>query len=347
MLAAAAMGAAPNAGSAAPTPGNEVWVSADGADTNPGTQSAPFASLGKAVMLMKPGMTAWVKAGDYAVTETVKLTQMGTEQMPLRISAAPGAEGDARPRFDFSAQPRGQSSARGLQISGEYWHVRGLELIKAGDNCIHISGSHNTIENVSTHGCDDTGIQITAEGSQASDNTRAAYNTILNCDSYENYDSQNSGENADGFAAKLYIGPGNVFRGCRAWNNSDDGWDLFASDDVVTIENSWAIANGKIGAAQNNTNGDGNGFKLGGAAKDQYQGGAEHIVKGCASIGNRACGYTLNNNTKTPRLSMCGGQGDGKGTFCSVSSNGMMSVSISAKDAIAAKRQPDGSLPPL
>jgi hypothetical protein len=81
---------------------------------------------------------------------------------------------------------------------------------------------------VITHGCSDTGLQITANSSEAGDAMRAAYNTVINCDSYENYDEANAGENADGFAAKLYIGPGNVFRGCRAWNNADDGWDLFA-----------------------------------------------------------------------------------------------------------------------
>ncbi|MCD8188208.1 MAG: hypothetical protein LUD57_06325 [Ruminococcus sp.] len=33
-------------------------------------------------------------------------------------------------------------------------------------------------------------------------------------------------ENADGFAAKLTCGEGNVFDGCMSYNNSDDGWDL-------------------------------------------------------------------------------------------------------------------------
>ena len=69
---------------------------------------------------------------------------------------------------------------------------------------------------------------------------------MLNCDSYENLDQPTNGENADGFAAKLRIGPGNVFRGCRAWNNADDGWDFFASDDVVAIDNCWAFLNGKV-----------------------------------------------------------------------------------------------------
>jgi hypothetical protein len=129
---------------------------------------------------------------------------------------------------------------------------------------------------------------------------------VLNTDSYANYDPANAGENADGFAAKLYVGPGNVFRGCRAWNNADDGWDLFASDDVVEIDHCWAIAHGKIGAGQNNTNGDGNGFKLGGAARagDANMGGAVHKVTHCISVENRACGFTRNNNTQPPALSV-------------------------------------------
>jgi hypothetical protein len=287
-----------------------------------------------------------VLPGTYASAQTVALKQNGDPQSPIQIFAAPG---DQRPLFDFSAQTRGQSGARGIQISGDYWHIRGIDVIKAGDNCIHISGAHNTIENVVVHGCDDTGIQITADSSDAGADARAANNLILNCDSYENYDSQNSGENADGFAAKLYIGPGNVFRGCRAWNNSDDGWDLFASDNVVVIDHCWAIANGKIGPSQDNTNGDGNGFKLGGAAKagDANMGGAVHEVTNCISIGNHACGFTLNNNTKSPKLSMCGGTGDGKGLLCSLSNSGAVSVTSSASAAIMAKRKPDGSLPDL
>src|SRR5205085_10449322 len=96
-------------------------------------------------------------------------------------------------------------------------------------------------------------------------------------------------------------------------------------------------------------NGDGNGFKLGGAAKDgdPNMGGAVHQVSDCLSIGNRACGFTLNNNTKTPKLSMCGGTGDGKGMLCSLSNSSPRVVTSSASAAIMAKRKPDGSLPDL
>jgi hypothetical protein len=306
----------------------------------------PLVSLAAAVEKASPGKTIWVAGGSYAFTDTLALKAKGTEEQPIRIWAR---SADDRPVFDFKAQARGDSKARGIEISGDYWHLRGLDVINAGDNCIHIAGGHNTMEWLATHDCSDTGIQISANSSEAGDKTRAANNLILNCDSYANYDAQNQGENADGFAAKLYIGPGNVFRGCRAWNNADDGWDLFASDDVVLIEDCWAIANGKIGAAQSNSNGDGNGFKLGGAAQagDANMGGAQHEVNGCYSISNRACGFVRNNNTQTPRLSMCAGQGDGKGLLCSLTNSGNASVSMSASEAIMAKRDKDGKLPPM
>jgi hypothetical protein len=341
-------GAGAAAGGGAPAVGgdDDLWVSPSGADTNPGTEAMPLAGLATAVGRIQAGGTIWIAAGTYKFSQTVPITRSGEDGKPMRIFAQAGE----RPIFDFMGQARGSSSARGIQISGNYWHLRGIDVINAGDNCIHISGSHNTIERVVTHGCSDSGIQITANSSDAADATRAAYNTVINCDSYENYDEANSGENADGFAAKLYIGPGNVFRGCRAWNNADDGWDLFASDDVVVIENCWAISNGKIGPSQNNTNGDGNGFKLGGAAQagDQNMGGAVHQVKNCVSFENRACGYTRNNNTQVPQLSMCGGRGDGKGLLCSLTSGGAaVSVSMTAAEAIAAKRDADGNLPPV
>jgi pectate disaccharide-lyase len=343
---AAGAGAAGEPGTADPAASTELFIAPSGADTNPGSEAMPLATLAAAVAKVAPGMTIWVLGGTYEVGETVALALKGSEAQPIRIWARSPGE---RPVFDFKAQPRGDSKARGISITGDYWHLRSLDVINAGDNCIHISGAHNTMEWLVTHDCSDTGIQISANSSDAGDATRAANNLVLNCDSYANYDAQNQGENADGFAAKLYIGPGNVFRGCRAWNNADDGWDLFASDDVVVIEDSWAIANGKIGAAQNNTNGDGNGFKLGGAAQagDANMGGAPHEVNNCISIENRACGFVRNNNTQTPRLSMCGGRGDGKGTLCSLSNSGNAAVSMSASEAIMAERDQEGNLPEM
>lgn len=264
----------------------------------------------------------------------------GTEAMPFKLWAVAGA----RPVLDFASQPRGDNN-RGIELSGSYWHLRGLDVRNAGDNGILISGSHNTIEDVVAHGNEDTGIQITVSSGDAGNDAFGAYNKIINCDSYENFDEANGGENADGFAAKERIGPGNEFRGCRAWNNADDGWDFFAANDVVTVDDCWAFLNGVVSGS--NPQGDGNGFKLGGAPDGADQGGAVHKLTKLAAFENKKCGYTRNNNPSTPSLSDCGTGDNGGGDFCSVSCSPTHGVSTSGSSAKGLPRMSDGSLPNL
>jgi len=60
-------------------------------DSNPGTESQPWKTIGKATGLLKPGDTVLVKAGIYR--ELVTLSQSGTAAKPITIAVAPGAEG--------------------------------------------------------------------------------------------------------------------------------------------------------------------------------------------------------------------------------------------------------------
>jgi hypothetical protein len=246
--------------------------------------------------------------------------------------------------LDFSGQAV-SSSNRGLNVTGDYWEFRGFEIRNAGDNCIGISGSNNTFDQLVIHGCADTGLQITASSTDATNDAKAANNLVLNCDSYENLDQATNGENADGFAAKLRIGPGNVFRGCRAWNNADDGWDFFASDDVVTVDGCWAFLNGKV-VSGTNTAGDGNGFKLGGAPSGAGEGGAVHIVKNSFAFDNRACGFVRNNNPDVPMLTSCGANANGT-AFCQVTSSPVVIITMTGAQGKAAVRNADGSLPAI
>jgi hypothetical protein len=128
----------------------------------------------------------------------------------------------------------------------------------------------------------DSGLQISGGGS---------YNKVINCDSYANYDSLTHGENADGFSAKLDIGPGNEFHGCRSWNNVDDGWDLYEGQNQVIIDSCWTFQNGYNLWGDTNFQGDGNGFKLGG---NNIVG--LHIVTNCVSFDNKVKGFDQNNN---------------------------------------------------
>ena len=306
---------------------NEYWIGPNGSNSNPGTQAAPLASVAFAHLYARPGVTFWLLPGTYNIAATTTISTNGTAASPINLFAAPGA----RPMLNYSTQAQADGN-RGFNITADYWHMRGFEIRGAGDNCVAISGSHNTIEDIITDFCQDTGIQITVSSTQSGDLTRGAYNTILNCDSHDNFDAP-TGENADGIDAKLDIGPGNVFRGCRSWNNSDDGYDLFGVTQVVTIDNCWAMLNGHTAAGMKGPDADGNGFKLGGNRVP-----AVHVVSNSFAMTNDTCGFTLNSNTATPKVTACGVNGN-KSTWCDgLQHSGDVTVTMTGAQAIAAPR---------
>src|SRR5262249_42771738 len=107
-----------------------------------------------------------------------------------------------------------------------------------------------------------------------------------------NYDNAAFGENADGFAVKFRgLGAGNVLRGNRSWNNSDDGYDFWQAEHGVTVQNCWSFHNGIssmfVGAAT--YNGDRNGIKLG------HDSGT-HTLSNMLIWGNPAHGVDVNGN---------------------------------------------------
>jgi hypothetical protein len=265
------------------------YVATNGSDLYPGTADSACATILKAMSLMSPGDTALVRGGHYTLTTTINVSKQGTNLAGYHLYAFPGE----RPLLDFSPMPV-SSSNRGIKLSGSYWHLRGFDIYRAGDNGMFISGSHNTVEFCSFSENYDTGLQIGNGG---------ADNRIINCDSYFNADPGQG--NADGFAPKLDVGTGNYFYGCRSWQNSDDGWDGYmrgANNVTTTIENCWCFDNGylKNGAP---SNGNGNGFKMGGSDSTNL----EHnmILKNCLSFDNRVKGYDQNNNRGSMTLLNC------------------------------------------
>ena len=256
----------------------QIHVAPDGQAGAAGTADAPLADLAEAAERANPGDVIRIKGGTYHVAETIKLTHSGAPDNPIRIEPAD----DIRPVFDFSQQET-HHLARGIEVNGDYWHIIGIEVMGAGDNGFYISGSHNVIERCVAHHNRDTGFDVHQPGS---------HNLITHCDSYRNFDAHTNGENADGFSAKHDVGPGIVFRFCRAWENADDGWDLWKATNSVRIEDSIAFRNGVNLDHLPEYEGDGNGFKLGG---DHLPG--PHVVVRCVAIDHWFRGFNQNNNT--------------------------------------------------
>lgn len=270
----------------------QFFVSPTGSDLNPGTFDLPFRNLSKAISLAGPDSLIYMRGGVYTDSITIRLNKTGALSHPIKIWAYPGEQ----PIIDFSRQAVA-SSSRGIQISHNYWHLKGIEIRNAGDNGVYISGWYNIVENCSIHDCKDTGLQIGGGGS---------HNQIINCDSYFNADPSEG--NADGFAAKLDVGTDNYFYGCRAWQNSDDGWDgyLRESNNVTTtVENSWCFNNGyrKNGTA---SNGNGNGYKMGGGDNGNSLNLAHNFnLKNSLAFDNRVKGFDQNNNRGSMTIYNC------------------------------------------
>jgi hypothetical protein len=294
-----------------------LYVAPDGKSDAAGTLDAPT-TLGSALGIVGAGGTIYVRGGTYTLDTTVGLSKDGSEGAPITLSAYP--LDDTRPRFDFSAMSE-DSSNRGFSLSGDYWHVYGLDVVNAGDNCMFMSGSHNVIEYTTFSECADTGLQL---GGGAADDL------VLNCDSYFNADS--SLENADGFAAKLDVGSGNKFVGCRSWNNLDDGWDGYlrpADDITTTYENCWAIDNGKLKDGSVGA-GDGNGFKTGGSDDKDLRHNA--VYKQCIAAGNVHDGFDHNSNRGSVTLLNCAAHDNGSNINFSTSNE---AASLTIKNTIS------------
>jgi pectate disaccharide-lyase len=235
----------------------------------------------------------------------------------------------------------GNDEIGGITLNGDWNVLRDVEVSSANDNCVKVNGMHNLVDRVVAHNCQDAGIQVSAGSENPGSGTN---NTVRNCDSYLNNDTQCNGENADGFAIKEGTGTGNTFEGCRAWDNADDGWDLYAWTSPVTIRNSWALQQCRTTEGSNS---DGNGFKLGGDGVS-----AAHVLSDLIAAdnngGSNGSGFTTNNN---PASMSCSGNCAAWGNTEDVDSNdsvGGVSTgsALASSDAmINAQRAADGSLP--
>ncbi|MCQ2206669.1 MAG: hypothetical protein MJZ02_00420 [Paludibacteraceae bacterium] len=260
------------------------------------------ANVLKAIANVPAGGVIFLLEGTYKITSTINIEESnsGTANALKTIAAYKGA----KVTFDFTGQATDPSN-RGIVMQGSYWHFYGFEITKAGDNGMLLAGSHNLIEKMVFSKNQDTGLQISRFNSNYNNLSEwPSYNTILNCTAHNNCDDATM-ENADGFAAKLTCGEGNVFDGCMSYNNSDDGWDLFAKEatgpiGIVTLKNCIAFRNGYTEDGRGYGDCDGNGFKLGGSGI-----GSAHVVYNCLAFENLHCGFTDNNNPKLGSLTYC------------------------------------------
>jgi hypothetical protein len=185
-----------------------------------------------------------------------------------------------------------QDLSAGIIHGGDQWYFSGFDVTRAanGQKGFQVSGHYNVLERIDTYYNGNTGIQISRYAGSDPVSDWPSHNLILNCSSWGNADA--GYEDADGFAAKLTCGEGNIFDGCVAHHNADDGYDLYAKIETgpigaVVIRNSVAYLNGIL--PDGTIGGNGNGFKLGGS---NIPGG--HMLENSYAFFNRSKGIDSN-----------------------------------------------------
>ena len=262
-----------------------IFVSPEGLPNGNGSREYPF-DIYTAVANVVPGQTIVLMEGVYKLTDTVRIQRGmdGTEENPIRMIADPQAT--TRPVLDFQRQ------CAGIVHGGDYWYFYGFDVTNTADAMkgFQVSGNYNVLDQIQAYWNGSTGIQISRYSGKDLYEDWPMHNLVLNCTAYCNYDK--GFEDADGFAAKLTVGEGNVFDGCVAYNNADDGWDLYAKKETgsigaVTIRNCVAYANGFIPGMDGK--GNGNGFKLGGESLS-----GKHVLENSYAFFNLSKGIDSN-----------------------------------------------------
>lgn len=286
-----------------------IYVSAAGKSTAAGTKDDPL-DIQTAIDYCQIGQAVYVLPGTYNLTKSTgvwKYNNGSGETGRKYLMKDPASSGDVVMDFGGSYASK-KFVSNTFDFSGDYWTIEGIKFANGGG--VRVGGNHNILKNCEFYGHSNSGLSISRTDGAANKADWPSYNQIISCNSYENRDK--SDNNADGFAAKLTCGEGNVFRYCIAAYNADDGWDLFSKGgtgaigaveiyDSVCFANGYTLDGGELVA----TRGDGNGFKMGGSGI-----AVNHKVYNSYSFGNRANGFT-NNSDPMGTYSNCIGYNNG------------------------------------
>ena len=347
-------------GGVTPPPVEEqvIYAAPGGFSNNEGTFESPY-DLKTAISKLRPGWTLYLRGGEYNIRARIDMNKniqgTPTASSPIRI----WAYADEKPVINcrHAVGTADNPYTEGIRNKDvDYVHWKGLELKNAWNHGFRIEyASHNTYENCVSHHNSGAGFFIGFSNEKMDrddinpDGESCAYNVYINCDAYMNFDyhtykgggtEHTPGTNADGFAAKCKPGKGNKYYNCRAWSNSDDGWDLYEATGGVEMINCWCwrtsiwtdyeemykerirwekedgIYKGNFAdeLTEDIFKGNGNGFKMGGACyfsnganweNDNHLSRGIHVLRHCISFNNLRWGFDQNNHVDGAYVENC------------------------------------------
>ena len=219
------------------------YVSTTGSDSNSGSLTRPFRTIGKGVKILKAGDFLYVRGGIYV--EKVIISQSGTNVLPVTIS---GYEGETAVIDGQNSLPGGNWSSL-VQLQGEYIYFSGFEVRNSnmsakyeGGAGVEIYGSHNKVSRLKVHHCRENGIIALGD-----------YSIVEDCEVWQaamsNSQNPGSGSWASGLSAARSpadgITSGAVLRRNIVFNNWGEGISTFEAEGTIIEDNiiydNWSV----------------------------------------------------------------------------------------------------------
>lgn len=279
------------------------YVATNGNDNNPGTQAQPFLSWQKLRTVLQPGDIGYIRGGTYRTTKPIGQGQYpidwrnlnGTPSAHITVSAFPGEF----PVFNMDNIVETVFMIGFYLGNCSYIDFIGLRLtgLKQSTNPVQsLDGWRVDLCNQITFTqCEVDHMQGPGWRIPNTTSVNSVF-TFTNCDAHHCGDPLNTGGGVYGNADGFDFNNGTVTAiGCRAWWNSDDGFDCFFSDAKVTFINCWSFWNGYVPGTFTNpgAQADGMGFKWGVGSIAQPN-TVLRTYKNCVSFQNKAHGFDQN-----------------------------------------------------
>lgn len=137
-----------------PEPAGTFHVSPSGSNSNPGTATAPWRTVQKALNALEPGERALVRSGTY--TENLHFDDAGTSDAPITLAAYPGERPVLEP------EPGSAANTFAIEIRGSHFRLEGFVLqgaegyssanVFVEGSAHHVEIADNEIRNSQDHG---------------------------------------------------------------------------------------------------------------------------------------------------------------------------------------------------
>lgn len=249
----------------------DYYVSLDGDDDDDGSEASPLRTVREAVDRVSEGELIYVREGTYEQPyhEPIMIEDIaGSESDPIRLEGYPGE----RPHLKWENGPGHDDWQRwgGIVLDGDspHWEFRNMEVSGSEWCAFNSDGSSHSVvfEDLYCHDLGQKGVW--AETNNC---------VIRNVEIHDCYNEPTNGEHGDGIGMAGV--DGGLIENCIVYDNSDDGVDLWQSQNV-TVRDTIAHSNGY------DDDGDGNGFK----SANTSEGGGNEFIR-CVSYDNMTHGF--------------------------------------------------------